>query len=106
MYLTFNHNYRIEIFILEHLSTVKMSFQELCDKKDAIEKEIKELVDVLEPSNAVGPVPGLKKPLVDHEGFPRNDIDVYDTRHKRHRLACLQTDHKQIMKEIEAFLIT
>ena len=28
------------------------------------------------------------------KGFPRADIDVYNARTKRGRLACIQTDHK------------
>jgi len=44
---------------------------------------------------------GLKGSLVDPEGFPRSDVDVYDIRAKRQRLACIQTDYKNIMAEIE-----
>ena len=40
-------------------------------------------------------------PLVDAEGFPRADVDVHATRTARHRLACLNTDHKALMEEIE-----
>lgn len=40
-------------------------------------------------------------PLVDSEGFPRADIDVWDVRVKRGRLACIETDHGEIMKRIE-----
>lgn len=39
--------------------------------------------------------------LVDKDGFPRQDIDVYQVRHARHKIICLQNDHKAIMKEIE-----
>lgn len=31
---------------------------------------------------------GLKEPLVDKEGFPRSDIDVYSVRHARHDIIC------------------
>lgn len=51
-----------------------------------------------------GPAPGIRGPLVDEEGFPRSDIDVYNVRHKRHRLACLRTDHREVMAEVEAKL--
>ena len=31
---------------------------------------------------------GIDGPLVDKEGYPRADIDVYAVRHARHRIAC------------------
>ncbi|XP_076438383.1 26S proteasome non-ATPase regulatory subunit 9-like [Babylonia areolata] len=74
----------------EHMKT-------LMKKKDDIESEIAELGDVLESQKGVG----LDGPLIDGEGYPRADIDVYAVRHARHKIACLQTDHKLVMKEIE-----
>lgn len=38
---------------------------------------------------------------MDDEGFPRADVDVYDVRSKRHRLACIDTDYALLMKRIE-----
>lgn len=38
---------------------------------------------------------------MDAEGFPRADLDLYSVKEKRHRLACLQTDHKALMKQVE-----
>jgi hypothetical protein len=40
------------------------------------------------------------------QGFPRADIDVYEARVKRHRLACIDTDHKEIMTKIEKVLFS
>lgn len=68
----------------------------IMDQKDKIEKEIAALMEVL-ASNRVG----LYDSLVDEEGYPRQDIDVYQVRHARHRIICLQNDHKALMKEIE-----
>lgn len=48
--------------------------------------------------------PGLKTPLVDDEGFPRDDVDIFEVRKLRHRHAMLQTDHQKLMKELEAQL--
>ena len=31
---------------------------------------------------------GMDGPLVDAEGFPRADIDVYSVRHARHSIIC------------------
>jgi 26S proteasome non-ATPase regulatory subunit 9 len=35
------------------------------------------------------------------DGFPRSDVDIYAIRTARHRLACLQTDYKQVMEEMK-----
>lgn len=68
----------------------------LIQDKDRIESEIREQTAVLETNHV-----GMNDPLVDAEGFPRNDIDVYKVRHARHRIICLQNDHKSLMKSIE-----
>lgn len=39
--------------------------------------------------------------LVDAEGFPLAHVDIYQVRHARQKIICLQNDHKAIMKEIE-----
>lgn len=49
-------------------------------------------------------MPGLRGSLVDSEGFPRADIDVYALREARHRLACLQTDYREIQRRLEGLL--
>jgi 26S proteasome non-ATPase regulatory subunit 9 len=45
------------------------------------------------PSNDIEPM-GIDTPLVDPEGYPRADIDVYRARTLRNRFHVLQTDHK------------
>lgn len=45
---------------------------------------------------------GFNEPLVDAEGFPRNDIDVYSVRLARTQILCLQNDLKELTKSIEA----
>ena len=40
------------------------------------------------------PGPGLKGPLVDAEGYPRADVDLYRVRTLRGRHATIRTDHK------------
>ncbi|NWX85973.1 PSMD9 ATPase, partial [Nothoprocta pentlandii] len=47
---------------------------------------------------------GMNEPLVDVEGFPRADIDLYQVRTARHNIICLQNDHKALMKEVEEAL--
>lgn len=46
----------------------------------------------------------MKGSLIDAEGFPRNDIDVYQVRQARQQIICMQNDHKALMKEIEQLM--
>jgi hypothetical protein len=48
----------------------------------------------------------MYEPLVDAEGYPRSDIDVYQVRHARAGIYRLQNDHKALMREIEALLFS
>lgn len=74
--------------------------KELMAKKDKIEADIKTWYEVLESQGNVG----TDTPLVDRQGYPRNDVDVVQVRKARHEIACLQNDHKALMKDIEAGL--
>ncbi|XP_063820546.1 26S proteasome non-ATPase regulatory subunit 9 [Pseudophryne corroboree] len=74
--------------------------QQLIARKDEIEAQIKAYYEVLEDQKNVG----LEGPLVDIEGYPRADVDIYQVRTARHNIICLQNDHKTIMKEIEEAL--
>ena len=78
----------------------RLATTSLIAQKDAIEKEIGEIVEALSASN----MGGTSGALVDSEGFPRADIDVHTTRTLRHRLACLNTDHTALMGQIERSL--
>ncbi|XP_056635250.1 26S proteasome non-ATPase regulatory subunit 9 [Diorhabda carinulata] len=75
---------------------VRQQVLNLMNEKDKIENEIKELTNVL-MHNGVG----MTEPLVDEEGFPKNSINIHQVRHARHRIICLQNDHKHLMKQIE-----
>ncbi|XP_039262779.2 26S proteasome non-ATPase regulatory subunit 9-like [Styela clava] len=75
----------------------RAKIKDLISKKDNIEEEIKQMYDVLASQGNVG----MTEPLVDSEGFPRNDIDVYQVRISRNKISCLQNDHKNLMKQIE-----
>lgn len=55
----------------------------LIQEKDRIESEIRNENAVLAANNV-----GMDDPLVDADGFPRNDIDVYKVRHARHKIIC------------------
>lgn len=75
--------------------------EELAKKKDEIEREVNELTEFL---NSCGPDVGISGKLVDSEGFPRSDIDIYAVRRARNRIAILNTDYSNVMKEIEKML--
>lgn len=84
---------------------MEKKLNELSISRDAMEDEIQEIVNELNSPGINGEPPGrLKGPLVDQDGFPRGDIDIYMVRTKRHRFAVLQTDHKETMKQIEDLL--
>ncbi|CAG7786453.1 unnamed protein product [Allacma fusca] len=69
---------------------------QLMRQRNNIDENIQALGQILQ-SNHIG----MTEPLVDREGFPRNDIDVYQVRHARHKIICLQNDFKALTKEIE-----
>jgi hypothetical protein len=52
-----------------------------------------------------GPPIGIDDPLVDAEGYPRADVDVYRARTLRRRFKEIQTDHKALEKRIELGLV-
>ncbi|XP_054851701.1 26S proteasome non-ATPase regulatory subunit 9 [Eublepharis macularius] len=74
--------------------------QQLLKKKDEIEAQIKAYYEVLEDQRGIG----MNEPLVDVEGYPRADVDIYQVRTARHNIACLQNDHKALMREVEQAL--
>lgn len=74
--------------------------QELMRRKEEIEAQIKANYDVLEGQKGVG----MNEPLVDCEGYPRADVDLYQVRTARHNIICLQNDHKAVMKQVEEAL--
>ena len=67
------------------------------EESSAITDELTNSVDGKKPM-------GVTTPLVDEEGFPRADIDVYRARHLRKRLNEIRYDHSNIMKKIEGNL--
>lgn len=73
----------------------------LIAKKEQIERAINDCGQILGANNNIG----MNESLLDAEGFPRSDIDVYAVRQARHQIICLQNDLKTTMKEIEQGLI-
>mmetsp|Transcript_18382 Transcript_18382/g.25900 ORF Transcript_18382/g.25900 Transcript_18382/m.25900 type:complete len:293 (+) Transcript_18382:94-972(+) len=78
------------------------TLKRLDDKRKILETESQAIVAELTspPEEGVPPM-GIDTPLIDSEGYPRADIDVYRARHLRKRLAEIRTDHKLLMKRIE-----
>jgi 26S proteasome non-ATPase regulatory subunit 9 len=71
-------------------------------KRKALEMEADALHAELTLEGPEGQPPmGVDTPLVDRDGYPRADIDVYRARTLRGRLKTIQTDHKALMRDIE-----
>eukprot|EP00455_Lapot_gusevi_P045712 TRINITY_DN588_c0_g1_i2.p1 TRINITY_DN588_c0_g1~~TRINITY_DN588_c0_g1_i2.p1 ORF type:complete len:280 (+),score=49.13 TRINITY_DN588_c0_g1_i2:40-879(+) len=85
----------------QEANNLRQHLLNLMNQKDELEKQIAALTEALPSSVSPVPRPGRQNDLVDEEGFPRADIDVYDVRMVRHHLAKLQFDHRAKMSEIE-----
>ena len=85
----------------------KTQLFQLDKRRHAMEEEASAIIDELTSSppptddgKTVEPM-GISTPLVDEEGYPRADVDVYRARHLRKRLNELKFDHVLIKKKIE-----
>jgi 26S proteasome non-ATPase regulatory subunit 9 len=86
-------------------AATKQSLSTLHVRRQALESEAEAIVSELmtPPAPNVKP-PGIDTPLVDEEGYPRNDIDVYRARILRGRLAEIRTDRQALLRESERLL--
>mmetsp|Transcript_22367 Transcript_22367/g.62781 ORF Transcript_22367/g.62781 Transcript_22367/m.62781 type:complete len:216 (+) Transcript_22367:62-709(+) len=75
-------------------------FKQLDQEKKRLEEEITKQQEFL----TMDGMPGVSGSLLDGEGFPRADLDIYAIRKARNALACAQTDHVEVMKKIEQAL--
>ena len=73
----------------------------LMARKDAIEAELEAQGSILKANNT-----DMRRPLVDREGFPRDDLDVWAVRHARVRIIELRSDLAALMDEIAKTLET
>lgn len=71
----------------------------LMSQKENIEAELDAQFSILKANNI-----DMTTPLVDREGFPRADVDLYAIRHARKRINELRNDYKAVMNEIETAL--
>jgi 26S proteasome non-ATPase regulatory subunit 9 len=73
----------------------------LIARKDALEAELEAQGSILKANNT-----DMRQPLVDREGFPRDDLDVWAVRHARVRIIELRNDLESLMDEIAKTLET
>lgn len=73
----------------------------LVARKDALEAELEAQGSILKANNT-----DMRQPLVDREGFPRDDLDVWAVRHARVRIIELRNDLGSLMDEIAKTLET
>jgi len=73
----------------------------LIARKDALEAELEAQGSILKANNT-----DMRQPLVDREGFPRDDLDVWAVRHARVRIIELRNDLATLMDEIAKTLET
>jgi 26S proteasome non-ATPase regulatory subunit 9 len=73
----------------------------LIARKDALEAELEAQGSILKANNT-----DMRQPLVDREGFPRDDLDVWAVRQARVRIIELRNDLASLMDEIAKTLET
>jgi 26S proteasome non-ATPase regulatory subunit 9 len=79
------------------MNTAKDAYEELASKKDEIENRLTELNQILFEQGNVG----MLGELVDKDGYPRADLDLFKVRQTRQEINCLQNDYKSLMMQIE-----
>ncbi|XP_001359015.1 26S proteasome non-ATPase regulatory subunit 9 [Drosophila pseudoobscura] len=80
--------------------TTKERLERLMAAKTQLEAQISKNGEILAANDNVG----MTGPMIDAEGFPRNDIDIYQVRQARQTIICLQNDHKELMNQIQNLL--
>jgi 26S proteasome non-ATPase regulatory subunit 9 len=85
------------------IAAAKRALLELGAKKDAVEAELAAALEFLH-SSAAAQV-GCHGPLIDTEGFPRNDVDIVAIRKARNVVARGRNDIKAIEMELEQGLV-
>lgn len=87
------------------VAATKQKLSTLHVQRQALESEAEAIISELTtpPAPDVKPA-GIDDPLVDREGYPRGDIDVYRVRTLRGRLSEIKTDRQSILNESERLL--
>lgn len=79
----------------EPVENVRAKLAALKTRRDELETELLNLYSQLRKHNVT-----MTEPLVDGEGYPRSDIDVYTIRHIRHEIICKQNDCQALTEEM------
>jgi 26S proteasome non-ATPase regulatory subunit 9 len=97
----------------QRVATAKRLLLELQSQRGTLDTEAQAIISELQAPQTLTlrdgtiqdlPCMGLKTPLVDLEGYPRADIDVYRARSLRGRLAQLETDRRSLTEKIDVYL--
>jgi len=75
--------------------------RKLMEQKSAIEIELEVHFSILKSNDVT-----METPLVDREGFPRADVDIYAVRGSRKRIIELRNDLRAVMDDIQKALET
>jgi 26S proteasome non-ATPase regulatory subunit 9 len=87
-------------------ATLRQELAKLDIKRKTMEHEADAIfLELTTPPEEGVPPMGIDTPLVDQDGYPRGDIDIYRTRTMRGRFRTLKMDHKEISSEIENILL-
>ena len=87
------------------IAATRQSLAALHVQRQSLELEAEAIASELTTPPGPGiPPMGIDDPLVDAEGYPRNDIDLYRAKSLRGRLAELRTDRHKITQQIEQYL--
>lgn len=97
---------------LNDVAATKQLLLELRVKRDALDSEAQAIVSeltapqtsIIDGKTIVASM-GIETPLVDSEGYPRADIDLYRARTLRKRFHELKTDRSNLQSEIERLLL-
>jgi len=84
---------------MEAQQAARAALKALANRRDALSSQMLALAEELEATGA-----GVSGRLVDSEGFPRADVDLYAVRAARGRLASLKTDYEEATRQLEAGL--
>jgi hypothetical protein len=87
-------------------ASYRKSIGSLDMRRKALESESQALyLELTTPPEENIPPMGIDTPLVDADGYPRGDVDIYRARTLRQRFQIIQTDHRELMKQTEHLLI-
>eukprot|EP00744_Colponema_vietnamica_P014611 GILI01020449.1.p1 GENE.GILI01020449.1~~GILI01020449.1.p1 ORF type:complete len:313 (+),score=47.65 GILI01020449.1:967-1905(+) len=93
--LTYFHQIQT-IKMTSDADTMKKELLELSAQRDQLELKSKSALAFLQST----PV-GVTGKLIDEEGFPRADVDIYAVREARHTLACNKNDLIEVMNAMQ-----